>query len=1334
MQKSIYIILFLFFYHAILNAQQYTTTIKQYTEKDGLSSNEVFAIAKDQRGVIWVATKYGLNRFDGKHFKEIANNGINNNTIDQIFSDQRYLWLFHKETAASHHLVKNIDILDIYSLKITSLAKHMGAEMPFKWSDVLHCDWIEKGIFFELRDHQRFIYQTGKGFQPQNNFPLTESPMYLTASGDCWLARQQNDTTFLTKRNWNGQQIGTTFSFPHSNFQVDCEDDNGTTYFAMCDKCESKTENRYRIAVPKDAHTQYTFRTPSIKYWFTNALFIPSLQILWFAADKTLTAYNLEGKEIFKSIGEVQHINSLYRQNLVDNNAIWHCSHSGIYRIELKHNYFSNWFPQKQFRSIIKNNNIFLLNNSENVIKVTSPQSQQHQYLSFNALSAAKSAQGGVWLANFYKLHYYDPLTQKQKSYNTFHHEIWGLYEDTEGRVWLSQQGLSHFNPRTEQFDTVYYGQFEELRYSTIYHFYQDSPTHVWLCATSGLYRLNITTRTIEARYSADANPPFYLPANDFRHLYFDANANTFWLATAQGGLIRWDLNTQQTESFLFNSGITNVIHSVYPDDFGFLWLSTEKGVIQFQQHTKQFKIYTTKDGLANNEFNRVSHFQDTDGTLYFGSVDGITIFHPKDFKNLFNLKIQATPFVVEVEQYLGKTNRLENITEKFEYTKQIYLQPDDRFFTLTLGLKEYDQADVAVYFYKLKKEIGDWTQTTDNKIMLAGLPYGNQVLLVKVLLANGQFAETILAIPIYVQKPFYLTTWFILLLLSCMGGFVYWRVVNLKKQNLDLESEVKRRTAQIQKDKVTIEQQTTELRKLDELKSRFFANISHELRTPITLILNPLNQLLTKKEKQQDQEKLLTLAHNNSKKLLRLVNEILDLTKLEAATLQVELSKVDVIGFVTRIMTEFEALATWQEINISLAHELGVWQTGCFDVQKVETILYNLLSNAFKFTPKGGQIRLKISAKNTDLQIEVMDTGCGIHETDLPYIFNRFYQSKVKKTSEGGTGLGLALSKELANLLRGEIWVKSEWGKGSHFYLFLPNCLLVETPEHNYLENNIKNQSTESKNTLFRPELFTILLVEDNRDLQQYMADILFSHYNIVKKDNGEEALTYLNSIEAESDLPHLIISDIMMPIIDGYQLLTILKASIKYRNIPVIVLTARVGLDDKLKALRIGVDDYLTKPFIETELLARINNLLENYYMRKQIAKEEAIPAPSAGASVIDETIPPIESLPPQWLDTVARLVYENMSHPNFSIEFLSELLGISRYTFNRHIKQVVGMTGVQYLQELRLDYARKMLENKEVASVKAAAEMIGISDTKYFSRLFKTRFGKLPSEYLE
>jgi DNA-binding response OmpR family regulator/anti-sigma regulatory factor (Ser/Thr protein kinase) len=460
------------------------------------------------------------------------------------------------------------------------------------------------------------------------------------------------------------------------------------------------------------------------------------------------------------------------------------------------------------------------------------------------------------------------------------------------------------------------------------------------------------------------------------------------------------------------------------------------------------------------------------------------------------------------------------------------------------------------------------------------------------------------------------------------------------------------------------------------------------------------------------------------------LVNEILDLTKLESATLQVELSKISVVGFVSRIVAEFEAFAKCQGLTLRFEHDLGVLQTAWLDVTKVETILYNFISNAIKFTQQGGQIQLKIYAKNKDLQLEIQDTGCGIHEQDLPYIFNRFYQSKVKNMAKDGTGLGLALSKELVNLLRGDIWVTSEWGKGSCFHLLLPNCLLAETLETDNIDNNIikiehniSKENIASENDLLQKNLFTILLVEDNLDLQHYITDILSRNYNVVKKNNGEEALNYLNAIEEETQLPNLIISDIMMPIIDGYQLSTILKQAIKYQNIPIIVLTARVGLEDKLKALRIGVDDYLTKPFIEAELLARISNLLENYHFRKKMIVEE----------LSATTVQSIEVLPPQWLDKVAEIVYENMSRPDFSIELLSELLGISRYTFNRHIKQTVGMTGVQYLQELRLAYARKMLENKKVLSVKACAEMIGIGDTKYFSRLFKNRFGKLPSDYL-
>jgi signal transduction histidine kinase/CheY-like chemotaxis protein len=1338
MQNKYLIILFLNFISNLLLSQQYKATIKQYTEKDGLSSNEVLSTVKDARGVIWIGTKYGLNRFDGKFFKVFTTqNGLFSNYIDQMFVDKERIWLFYTPQLGSNKNIKNIDIFNIYTQKVTSFADYFAHSLPFALNEVEKCEVVENIIIFELINKRVFIYTPDKGFE---NIAINkgESLKYISLTGNFWFTKQQGDTLYILKRNELGTQIGNAIALPNRGLttltRVLFETPQGLACLAICEECGSqKKESAYRVIVSNELTIKHKFTKQNFNDLHINISYIKNLNIMFAAENETLLGFDLGGREIFRWQDRAQQLNSMATQSLVDKNIIWQCSHLGLYRIELKYNTFNYHFPNQQFRNITRINEKMYFCSEKHVIE-TDNALKPNYLIPWFGLSAIKANDGSLWVANFNHLYKYLPNTKQLTKHMIPCHEPWGLYEDYEGTIWFGHHSLMGYNPATKIAKEVNYNGFGELKRTLVYHFFPINETEILLSTTSGLYKMNVATKMIVARYSSESPSPFWLPANDFRHLYFDKKENIFWLATGQNGLICWNPNANTFKVFPFHNSIANVVHGIYADDFGFLWLSTEGGIIQFHKETHQFKIYTTKDGLPTNEFNRISHFQDSDGTLYFGSVNGVISFHPKNFQSLFYKKEKAMPFVVEVSQYLGKTNRLEQVTAEFEQQKTIYLRPDDRFFTLTMGLKEYEQADKAVYFYQFKNnQSGDWVEAPNNQITLGRLPYGNQILLVKVLLANGQFAETIAEIPIFVQRPFYVTWWFVVLVVCGIGLAVHARIREVQKRNLVLEQEVQQRTKIIQ-------QQASKLQQLDELKSRFFANISHELRTPITLILNPLNYLLNTHTWEKDKEKQLFLAQKNSQKLLRLVNEILDLTKLEAATLTIEVTEIELLGFIQRIVAEFESLAARKNIAIHVENTLQEKSKIAIDVKKVETILYNFITNALKFTPQNGHINIKILIQNADLQIEVSDTGRGIHVEDLPYIFDRFYQSKTNGTSEGGTGLGLALSRELAQLLRGSVWAVSEGGKGSSFFLKLPNVVLAKTGLINTAISNIQSieyeeiileDAEKNEDRQVATSKQKILLVEDNFDLQDYIASMLSHQYEIVVKDNGKEAFAYLENLTLTEVLPHLIISDVMMPIMDGYQLLSLLKENIKYQKIPVIMLTARAGLEDKLKALRIGVDDYLTKPFIEMELLTRIDNLLKNANLRKQ-AQQEVIEAENEDESA-DEIPEDTQALPSQWLKDIEAMIYENMAKPDFSLEAMSEKLGISRQKLNRDIKKEVGLTAVQYLQEIKLQYARTMLENGEIQNIKGIAEKIGISDVKYFSRLFKARFGRLPSEYL-
>jgi CheY-like chemotaxis protein/nitrogen-specific signal transduction histidine kinase len=563
-----------------------------------------------------------------------------------------------------------------------------------------------------------------------------------------------------------------------------------------------------------------------------------------------------------------------------------------------------------------------------------------------------------------------------------------------------------------------------------------------------------------------------------------------------------------------------------------------------------------------------------------------------------------------------------------------------------------------------------------------------------------------------------------------------------LRNRQTELEKIVQERTA-------TISAQAEELRTLDKIKSRFFANVSHELRTPLTLILSPIQTVLKRNQLTNKDYTYLSTAQRNSKRLLRLINEILDLTKLESGKLEVQNSTVVLYNFLKKIIASFESHAETQQIQLHFQYQLPNHIQVALDAKKTEIIIINLLSNALKFTPIKGKVTLSVKSEANNLQFIVKDTGRGIHPDDLPHIFNRFYQTKNKNTAaEGGTGIGLALSQEFAKLMDGALMVESELFKGSIFTLVIPKVeVLKSLGDEDYIA--IQEEETDEKEEKTLPIISnknenrpTLLLVEDNHDLQNFIKSILEEKYNVITANNGKEALEQLgvtnselhnnNSVNPRENsshpvirYPQLILSDIMMPIMDGYQLLETLKSSKDYRHLPVIILTARAAQDDKLKALRIGVDDYLLKPFDEEELLVRIENLITNSKNRSVLQVAD-IPKVTKNTSIQNE-----EDL--EWLATVEDAVLAGMSNFDYSVNDLINTLPHNRWQLNDRLKSVTGLTARQYIQEVRLTKARQLLENREVSAVKTAVYSVGMKDTKYFTRLFKKRFGRTPSSFL-
>ncbi|WP_421827614.1 response regulator [Larkinella sp.] len=565
------------------------------------------------------------------------------------------------------------------------------------------------------------------------------------------------------------------------------------------------------------------------------------------------------------------------------------------------------------------------------------------------------------------------------------------------------------------------------------------------------------------------------------------------------------------------------------------------------------------------------------------------------------------------------------------------------------------------------------------------------------------------------------------LVVVSAVGLFFGYR-----KQRKDKRKLIEQNTL--------IHNQANKLKALDAAKSRFFANVSHELRTPLALLLGPIGTLLKETRLTEKQTSLLQFAHRSGKQLEQLVTDILDLGKMEMGKMELDEKPTLIAAFFRSHFAQFESLAESRNLHYAFHIAVADDVEANLDQAKCRQILNNLLGNAFKFTSAGGLITATVHLADGRLQLSIADTGPGIHPDDMPHLFDRYFQTtRPDKPAEGGTGIGLALCHEYVQLLRGEIDAESTLDTGSVFRVAFPvvvrpTSASSQNREPLYSRQTVKagdrdmarrGLTTGETGGVMYNSKPTILVVEDNADLQAYIRLILSDKYQVVTADNGQAALERLR-VDSKAGMGiSLILSDLMMPVMDGDQLLRQLKSDDATRHLPVIMLTARADVQDKLRALRIGIDDYLLKPFDEEELLTRIANLLANQAARRLAITQEEKPDPAG---------PVLSQEDREWLAMFEGFVQQNLADSTLNVPELAHQFAMSESTLLRQLKRLTGLSPLQYVQAVRMEEARRLLESHTSYSITQVAAKVGYADARSFARSFRTRFGKSPSELLE
>jgi signal transduction histidine kinase/DNA-binding response OmpR family regulator/ligand-binding sensor domain-containing protein len=1323
--------------------------ISHYSTNEGLSHNHIYQIFQDKRGMMWLVAGNGLVMFDGRTFTRILAWPFLHSPdgVKILFEDgDANLWLrYRDETGDITFTLVNtkaqkiaertnkLSWLNESGRKIKDIAKGRG--------DVVWCI-----------NERNELWQMGGG-KPNRKVYSSGTIIHFCApeqlGSRIWLYEQDrngltnclvgvSDSGQIKKKDTIGREISCV---PNLNDELWLFD-----------------RNRMSILEPEDAAPRVWLPLSIIgtgeysEHIFTKI--DEDRERIWHYVDGELMVMNLTGETIYQTVhnDDASKLTGVFDITIDNAGYAWIGTIQGLYIYRLQPERFEKilWINPlnannhlvNSTRGIQESRRGELLINASNglYIKRDGEQSASLMTRFHSAMYAlAIDDEGAVWAA-MGDIVRYEPkqgrgkvmLLENIKKENV----IWSIKQYAD-RLWIgNNRGLYYYQQSNNQFTPFEaYNGHEAIKQSDIYAIQplSEGAGWLWISSSSGLYKLDVK-KGITDRYWTGGEGRHHLPVNNIRNICRTEDG-MYWLATAEG-LLRWDSLKADYKLFTIKDGLPDEnIYAVYADKHGFLWLSSDNGIIQFQRTSGLSRNFLEKDGITHKEFNRISHLQRKDGRICFGGLNGVTCFNPDDFNADFRERVDNS--LVLVAAWLKAEGRQEeNILESVYKKGTIRLPTRDAHLQLQYTLPFWNPSKVINYQYRLDGERDAWIDAPLGYVQLSGLPYGLHKLEIRVKRDGGIVSEAVESVQIEIPRPWYwqTITWllYIVLLVVLAWQYVKYRERQSYERQQILEREVVRRTEKIEQDRLLLEQQAAALEKDRGEKNRFFANISHEFRTPLSLILGPAKKILQLNHLNKTSSSLLHMIIRNGEKLAKMIEDILYLSNLEAKRPEVHIKPVKIKEIVSNWIVDYQFLARQKGLKLKLNQFAFNQEVILIDWRHTKIILDNLLANAIKFTEPPGQITVDVSVQGGCIQFVVADKGRGIHPEDLPHIFDRYFQSKYGQSiSEGGTGIGLALSNELAVAMNGTIEVRSTLGSGSLFRVSLPlvdESWMLDGDEEVEIEEIREDENNEPDFILFKylnkghhtKEI--IWIVDDNHDFRLYLTMILSDEeYEVEEFKRAEQLLEKIHS----GQRPDLIISDVMMSGMDGYQLLGALRKIHQAAGIPIILLTARAGFDEEQKGLFLGVDDYLCKPFEEDELISTVKLLLMRKAARKKAADEN--PISSTG---IEKTHSQEDK---DWLLRLEKLTVQNISNPAFTIDQLAAGMLMGRTIFYQQVRELTGLTPNQYLQEARMVIARRLLENGTCNNVKEVLQAIGLKDEKYFIRLYKKRFGFSPLVYM-
>ena len=863
---------------------------------------------------------------------------------------------------------------------------------------------------------------------------------------------------------------------------------------------------------------------------------------------------------------------------------------------------------------------------------------------------------------------------------------VYTVKVDKYGYIWIgTMRGyVQRLNPETEEFDTVLYRPGEFF----IRDMYYDSDKYLYVASNGGLIIIDTENQT----YSLFDEDNHFSEKNILT-VYKDSR-NLLWIGHSHGISV-WD---QKNDSILFldqKSGLaTNFVKAIIEDNNKQMWIGTGNGISRVQIVNGKYYIvnYTIKDGLICNDTNIHAILKLDNGNILIGTPKGYQTIIPQE---ILATDYHANIYLTGIELKSGIYHPNLSNESSLECTQTLSFTEKENSFILSFSALDFAETDKIKYAYKINQRNFDWVYADNNKVNLSMLPAGDYTLSVKACNSQGIWSPNIKELKINILPPLW-RTWWAYTIYTCIAMCLILLVIRSlrmrHKQKLILQ---------------TVEIENEKQQKINDMKLQFFANISHELRTPLSLIINPLEEFL--ENHPEHRKGILDMVKQNANYLLELINQLLDFRKLDAKAESLKCKHDNILIILSEIFYSFDPIAQKRSINYTLTcPQHSVFMD--FDYDKMRKICTNILTNAFKFTPNKGSISMNIEVKESNLELTFADTGCGIEDENKEKIFQRFYQSSKNPANSGGSGIGLHIASEYIKMHHGKISVKDNHPCGSIFLITFPLHQNSEVIEE---DDTIKMQSAEEES-----RQSTILLVDDNYDFLKFLSESLSKQYHILKASNGKQALSILKKEDAD-----LIISDVMMPEMDGLELCSNIKKDIRYSHIPIILLTAKASEEHQLEGLETGADDYITKPFNMEVLKLRICKMIEMNIKRQEIFNQEIKIEPSR------ITITPLDQ---QLIEKAIAIVEDNINETEFSVEELASSLNISRSYFYKKMIKITGKKPIEFIKTIRMKRAQQLLTESQM-QISEIAYILGYNSPKVFSKHFKDEFNISPSEFI-